>query len=187
MADFHSYSVPRACKVALRSKRESDVCKDYEWRIDEALCKLDATRPINMTFDEYRWFYLQELRLPSTLSVRFAIDTLDGKHIGNCMYYDIDRNTRQAELGIMLGEKGYWGQGYGSDAVRLVLDHAFMEDELDKIYLHTLTDNLRAQGCFIKAGLKACGDTWRNGFHFLRMEILKRERMEMKATYKRGS
>ena len=77
-------------KVALREKRIEDALDDYTWRVDDELAKLDATRPLNMAYNDFLRYSQEEIDYPNSRSKRFAIDDLTGKHIGNCMYYDID-------------------------------------------------------------------------------------------------
>ncbi len=156
--------------TVLRLKLPEDAATDYSWRVDPELAALDATAPINLSFGQYSKLYSDDLAHPSPWSLRLAIDTLEGRHIGNCMYYDIDVPRRQAELGIVIGDRSYWGKGYGTDAVITVLDHAFSETELERIYLHTLVDNIRAQRAFSKAGFETVGPVSRDGFDFLLME-----------------
>ena len=100
-------------KVVLREKRIEDAAADFAWRTDEELAKLDATRPLNMSYAEFLRYVKEEIALPNPRSKRLAIDTIDGKHIGNFMYYDIDLRRGEAELGIMIGDRDYWGKGYG--------------------------------------------------------------------------
>ena len=86
-------------RIVLREKRIEDACQDYTWRTDEELANLDATMPHTMTYSEFLTFSKEEHSYPNPLSKRFAIETLGGRHIGNCMYYDIDLKRREAELG----------------------------------------------------------------------------------------
>ena len=95
----------------------------------------------------------------------------DGKHIGNCMYYDIDVRRREAELGIMIGDRDYWGDGYGADAVETLLRYVFAQGTLDRIYLHTLDWNQRARGSFAKAGFREVKSVRRGGMNFVLMEV----------------
>lgn len=164
-------------KVVLRSKRMEDAKADYHWRIDPELATLDATRPITITLKEYMRYHRDDLQFPSPRSVRLAIETLEGRHIGNCMYYDIDTELAQAEFGIMIGDNEYWNGGYGTDAVRTMLRHVFTSTWLNRIYLHTLVSNERAQRAFTKAGFVSEREVRKDGFDFLRMEI-NRERWE---------
>jgi len=162
-------------KVVLRDKSIDDAENDYAWRCDSGLCLLDAVTALDMPYGEYVGYYADELRYPSKRRCRFAIDTLDeGRHVGNIMYYDIDRDSRQAELGIMIGDREYWGLGYGADAVATLVRHIFDDTNIDRVHLKTLEWNLRAQQCFRKCGFVACGRTTRHGHDFLVMELHRR-------------
>src|SRR3989304_4362207 len=61
-----------------------------------------------------------------------------GRHIGNIMYYNHDSARREAELGISIGRRDCWAQGYGADAVAALVSYLFRETELQRLYLHTL-------------------------------------------------
>ena len=160
-------------KVLLRDKRADDIAVDYGWRRDPELSRLDATRPMQMSFSDYRRYAREELEHDSRWSRRFAIDTHDGRHIGNCMYYDVDERRGGAELGIMIGDREYWSQGYGTDVVYTLLDFIFTSTKLNKVYLHTLSWNSRARRCFAKAGFVEVRDVRRNSMDFVRMEVLR--------------
>jgi RimJ/RimL family protein N-acetyltransferase len=161
--------------TVLRSKSIDDAEADYSWRIDPELASLDATRPVTLTFAEYLRYHRDDVNYPSPWSVRMAIDTLDGRHIGNCMYYDINTEKSQCELGIMIGDRNYWSKGYGTDVVKTALTHIFTATELDRVYLHTLSTNSRAQKSFMKAGFSPVRDVKRDGYEFMYMEIKRSE------------
>jgi len=63
-------------------------------------------------------------------------------------------NHREATLGILIGAKDRWGHGYGTDAVKAVLEYAFSTLKLQKVKLRTYKHNLRAQRAFQKAGFR---------------------------------
>ena len=165
----------RGQKVVLREKRIEDAPDDFAWRSDEELAKLDATRPLNMTYDDFLRYARTEIDDPGPRSKRLAIDTLDGRHIGNFMYYDLDLRRGEAELGIMIGDRDYWGKGYGSDALRAVQDYIFTHTTLTRVYLHTLEWNERARRSFTKAGMREVKTVRRSGMKFVRMEMLRHE------------
>jgi len=159
-------------KIALRGKRLSDAANDYAWRCDAGLALLDAVPVLDMPYAEYVAYYADELRHPSRRRCKFAIDSIaDGRHIGNCMYYDIDESKRQAELGIMIGDRDYWSRGFGADAVETLVRHIFDDTNMDRVYLKTLEWNVRAQRCFRKCGFVPCGRSLRQGYDFLLMEL----------------
>ena len=161
--------------VALRNKLAEDAELDYSWRVDPELAALDATTPLRMTYTSFLRIAEDEIRYPVPWSKRFAIETLEGTMIGNCMYYDISSSRSEAELGIMIGDDAFWGNGYGTDAVTTLLRHIFTETDLDRIYLHTLSWNTRALKAFTKSGFREIGEVHRSGQNFIQMEILRDE------------
>ncbi|MEC9365531.1 MAG: GNAT family N-acetyltransferase [Chloroflexota bacterium] len=163
----------KGVKVRIREKRETDIRNEYSWRIDPELSRLDATRPMTMSYEDFFRYSREEMQFPNYRSKRLAVETLEGIHIGNIMYYDLDMRSRQAELGIMIGDKEYWSSGYGTDTVNTLLRHLFTTLELDKVYLHTLSWNYRAQASFNKSGFKSVRDVKRGGQDFILMEVIR--------------
>jgi RimJ/RimL family protein N-acetyltransferase len=158
-------------RVRLRPKRLSDAREDYSWQTDPELCALDAALMLSINYQQYLAEYTFELCYPSANRYEFAIETREGDHIGNCVYYNVDLNESQAELGIMIGNRNYWNQGYGVEAVNALLDYIFDNTHLRRVYLTTLIWNVRAQKCFKKCGFIESGQINRDGSTFLMMVI----------------
>ena len=91
--------------------------------------------------------------------------TEDGRHVGNCGLVKIDRRRGKAELWIYLGH-GY-GTGLGSEALKLLLDHAFGVLALRRVSLRVVDGNQRAVDFYLRAGFeiegRARNDTIRDG------------------------
>lgn len=173
-------SVIRAGKVVLRPKRPEDARDDYDWRCDEELANLDATSPLKQEFSQFVRHYEDELRFPATWSVRYGIDTLDGKHIGNIMCYEINSSRGEAELGIMIGNRDYWSQSYGYHTIVGLVDHIFQDTELRRLYLHTLDWNIRAQRSFKKCGFSPVRAVHHFGREMVMMELTRDNWWEMR-------
>ena len=169
------YSTIEGQKVRLRAKGLSDVRNDYAWQSDPELARLDANAVLTMPFAEYLLSYTHQLSYSARNSFRFAIETLDGKHIGNCTYYNIDQPEGEAELGIMVGDCNGWDQGYGTDAVTALLNHIFRQTSLQRLHLKTLEWNLRAQKCFLKCGFTPSGRLSQDRYDFTVMEITRKQ------------
>ena len=167
-------------KVILKAKRPEDAWMDYMWRSDEEIAKLDAAYPLKMKFEEFLRLYKDQLKYPTPASGRFGIDTRCGKYIGNCMYYDMDTVNKQAEVGIVIGDRGYWSRGFGYDALVTMLDYLFSYTAMERLYLHTLVWNKRAQRAFGKCGFKPVTQVRRSGQDFLLMEVRKCHWAEMR-------
>jgi len=88
----------------------------------------------------------------------FSILTQDGdKVIGNCGLFRTNETNRTAEIGIMIGDKDYWGKGYGSEALQLLLKFGFENRNFNSISLHVFSFNERAIACYEKVGFKRQG------------------------------
>ena len=81
----------------------------------------------------------------------FAIEA-DDKFIGQCALFQFDPVARTCELGITIGDKDYWGRGYGREAVGLLLDYGFRYHNLHRIFLSVNGNNERAIRAY-----RACG------------------------------
>jgi RimJ/RimL family protein N-acetyltransferase len=174
-------------KTKLRGKRLADAPEDYAWQTDLELAELDAAPRLTISFQQYLSSYASELRYPSSARQRFAIETMDGEHIGNCTYYDISRRRGEAELGIMIGNRSYWDKGYGVDAVTNLVNYIFQRTKLNRIYLKTLVSNKRAQRCFAKCGFTPYGHLNRDGYNFVLMELSRKQWLKQQGKEDRRS
>lgn len=101
--------------------------------------------------------------------------------IGNCGLHKIDSVNRTATLGIFIGEKEERSKGYGTEAIKLLLDYGFNYLNLHEIQLDVMSFNKRAIRCYEKAGFKEYGrrreSEYINGKYYdlISMDILKSE------------
>ena len=167
------YSELYGGRIVLRDKRSDDAENDYRWRSDPELARLDAAIPLTMSFERYLKLFEDQMKYPTPGSHHYSIDTLDGRFIGNCMYYDMDTVNLEAQLGIVIGDRDYWSDGYGYDAVTTLLDHMFNARSLKRVYLHTLEWNGRAQKSFSKCGFNAVKPVRRMAHDFILMDVLR--------------
>jgi ribosomal-protein-alanine N-acetyltransferase len=158
-------------RTILRPKSASDAANDYAWRRDPELSRFDAVAPLSMPFETFRADFLTELRNESPHRRRYAVETREGLHIGNCSIYNIDLRRKEAELGIMIGDKRYWDHGYGTEIVTVLVRHAFDTLPIERIYLYSLEWNLRAQRAFAKVGFVERRRTREIGHNFVVMDI----------------
>ena len=163
--------VARGELIVLREKRIGDAANDYRWRTDVELARFDAARPFAASLDDYVALFKDELAFPSPYRRSLAIEDAGGRHIGNVMYYNIDTLRQEAELGITIGEHTHWNQGYGSEAVGLLLKYLLGRQGYRRVYLKTLTWNKRARRAFAKAGFRESGKASRAGNEFVLMEV----------------
>jgi len=83
---------------------------------------------------------------------RFAIDTVEGRHIGHCSLVAQPGHAHCSEVGMWVGERDCWGQGYGTDALIALCAFGFAHQGLHRVFLHVIADNTAAVRCYEKAG-----------------------------------
>lgn len=169
-------------KVHLRELTVSDAEDRYRWCLDK-----EVTRHLNMP-EKYPPFSREETQYWINRCIdktngyeQKAILTELGKHIGWIDLKNIDTLNKHAELGIAIGDKHYWGKGYGLSAMKEMLVWGFNELALNKIWLRVEVDNEKAIKSYKRIGYVEEGilrqDRLRNGEFIdrLRMSILKHE------------
>jgi RimJ/RimL family protein N-acetyltransferase len=140
-------------RVRLRSAERSDLEKFIEWINDPEVTKgLVLFLPMS-SVDEEKWFegVMQRPQEEKPL----VIDMKDGANwhlIGNSSFMRFDWVARSAEVGIMIGDKTVWDQGYGTEVMTLLLRHGFATLNLNRVYLRVYAENKRAIRTYEKAG-----------------------------------
>ncbi len=168
-------------RVRLRPIEREDLPRFVEWFSDpEVRHYLGMPLPFSLAQEE-RWFENMQERLEKQELVMLTIETSKGAHIGNISLFDINWKDRQAELGITIGDKDYWNQGYGTDATQTMLRVAFDNLNLHRVSLRVHADNVRGIRCYEKAGFQREGklreSVFRGGVYhdMVLMSILKSE------------
>jgi diamine N-acetyltransferase len=101
--------------------------------------------------------------------------------IGDCGFFKIDWRCRSGEVGILIGEKRFWNQGYGTEVMCLLLRHGFNTLNLNRICLDVFENNPGAIRSYEKAGFFHEGRKrqamYKNGEYIdvLQMSVLKSE------------
>ena len=116
--------------------------------------------------EEIERFFASRALGPESLSLAIHLRG-SNRLIGTCALSQLDHENGSALYHITIGEKDAWGHGYGTDATRLMLDHAFGTLSLHRIGLSVFSFNDRAirsyQSCgFVMEG-RAREAIWRDG------------------------
>ncbi len=69
----------------------------------------------------------------------------------------IDNNVKKAEVYFMLGDDSFKGKGVATEALKLMIEKAFKDFNLNKLYAFTETENIAAQRLMEKTGFKKEG------------------------------
>lgn len=132
--------------------------------------------PLNLEDAEQYTVWLNDMEVTENLQLISSVISIDGEKellkklaqehnygivdittnqlIGNVGFVDINHLHRTAEIGIFIGDKSYWGNGYGQEALSLLLDYAFKKLNLHSILLRVYDFNQRAIACYEKTGFK---------------------------------
>ncbi|CAN5672716.1 MAG: GNAT family N-acetyltransferase [Rubrobacteraceae bacterium] len=139
-------------KVALRPIFRDDLPRFLSFFNDiEVELAGGGDPPTPKTLKEVEKFFDVDADKPDPSKTNFAIEA-DGKLVGFCGLFEIDETSRTCELGIFIGDKEFWGHGYGRDAVRLLLDYAFRLRNFRRMWLEVHSENERGIRAY-----KSCG------------------------------
>ncbi len=138
---------------------ERDAALRVRWFANSEFTRLLDSGPFprNSLKSAREWI---EKHLSDWLEFEFCIETLaEQKIIG---FVGLDGNGirsphRDAFVGIGIGEPEFWGKGYGTDAMKLILRYGFLELNLHRVSLDVFSYNPRAVRSYEKAGFKLEG------------------------------
>lgn len=125
--------------------------------------------------------YLENLARESKNRNFNIIELNENKLIGTLGLEHINWIERSAVLGIFIGDKDFRSNGYGTEAINLLLEYGFKYLNLHSIRLSLLSINERAHKCYKKCGFKDTGcsreEIFINGKYYdkLHMDILENE------------
>jgi RimJ/RimL family protein N-acetyltransferase len=136
------------------------------WYSDAEVARLTRYQDGPMRTDEIERFFTARALGAESLALAVHIRDTD-RLIGTCALSQLDSDNGSALYHITIGEKDIWGQGYGTDATRLMLDHAFGTLNLHRIGLSVFSFNERAIRSYRSCGFliegRAREAIWRDG------------------------
>jgi RimJ/RimL family protein N-acetyltransferase len=122
-------------------------------RNSEYLRLLDTDYGFLLSAKRIKESITKELEKENPNGFFFTIRTLENDHlIGFVDLMDINWNHGDCWVGIGLGASDYWGKGYGTDAMKVILNYAFSELNLHRVTLGVFSYNKRAIRSYEKAG-----------------------------------
>lgn len=142
-------------KVYLKLLEKDGLNKRVQWINDPEIQKtLNFDYPTSYARTE-KWFS----KVVMDLSRRdFEIYTVDGdEYIGFCGVINIQMPVMKAEFYCVIGNKDYWGGGYGTESYKLITNYGFAELGLNKIMGYQLTHNIGAHKVIEKLGWTRAG------------------------------
>jgi RimJ/RimL family protein N-acetyltransferase len=154
-------------RVRLRSISRDDLPRLWEFNNDLAVeLAGGGDPPLPQSLARLQADFDREATKGGRDSTHFAIE-VDGTCIGACALFNSNTTNQTCELGIAIGDKDYWGRGYGRESVSLLLTYAFQYLNYRKVWLHVHAINERAirayRACgFVEEGRQRA-HVWSNG------------------------
>ena len=141
--------------VRLRAIERQDLPLFVAWLNDpEVRQHLLVNIPLSQA-QEDGWFDRMLARPLEEQPLGIEVRTPEGwRLVGNCSFFDLDWRNRCCEIGIFIGDKEYWGRGYGTQVMQLMLKYGFNTLNLNRVYLRVYESNPRGIKCYEKAGFR---------------------------------
>ena len=139
-------------RVYLREIRVTDVHGSYQrWMRDPTV-----TRYLEMRFHpsggDALLEYVDSMRASSANVLLAIVEKSDDQHIGNIKVGPINPFHRTADVGLLIGERSYRGRGFGTEAIKLVIDYAWSTLDLHKLNASCYETNLASARAFERNG-----------------------------------
>ncbi len=145
-----------ACsKIVLRHLMRADIKKLLVWFNDQEVTQYVSKYLPIYEAEEEEW--LNNIAKRKDTDIVLAIETQEGEFIGTIGLHGISYKNRVATLGIAIGEKKCWSQGYGSMAISALVKYSFNTLNMRKVCLSVFGFNARAKACYLKCGFKEEG------------------------------
>jgi len=150
--------------INLRPLKKSDLDEIMKWINDLGVTKYLSSFlfPVSRPEEEK---YMEKMMTKNDKQKNLVIESKEGDYIGQITLDNIDWKNRNAELGIVIGDKKNWGKGYGTEAIKIILNHGFHQMNLYNIYLWVFEYNQRGIRCYEKCGFKKDGALRKSHFY----------------------
>jgi RimJ/RimL family protein N-acetyltransferase len=138
-----SPSVPRLSRgrISLTPLQLDNIYTHFRWNNDPELNRLDSEIPYEEeTFGQFKRRFETMCERPPRRHQDFEIHA-DETLIGVAYAARINMHHRHALVGITIGDRDYWGRGYGRESLRLLMDYCFDALNLHRICAETFEYN----------------------------------------------
>jgi ribosomal-protein-alanine N-acetyltransferase len=139
-------------RVYLHCPTIEDAENVFRWERDDEVWRYDPHRPYSQSMAEFLPTFKRNYVRGSGYQCWFIIEDEEHIPIGTITYFNVDTRLGQTEIGLGLGDKTRWGQGYGPDAIRTLVHYLFTFPHIVRVYAETAVANHPARRAFAKAG-----------------------------------
>lgn len=142
--------VLQSTKVILRSFARKDITEEYIGWLNNP----EITRYSNQRFLEHTAYtcerYLESIKLPSHF---LKIMSSDGVAVGTSTIH-VNAHHKTADIGLLIGKNQRWGEGFGTESVRLMIEYIKNDLDIRKITAGTLAINVGMRKVLFKNGMQ---------------------------------
>ncbi len=162
--------------VVLRRHVPANLPAFGRWYSDAEVARLARYQDAPMRLDEIDRFFQVRALGPDAMAMAIHVrggepgersDPRRERLVGSCAFSQLDGDNGSAMYHITIGEKDAWGQGYGTEATALMLEHAFGTLGLHRVALAVFEFNERAIRAYRRCGFVVEGRArqaiWRDG------------------------
>jgi RimJ/RimL family protein N-acetyltransferase len=144
-------------RVTLRRPELQDATRVFNWERDDEVWRYDPRRPFSRTMAEFLPIFERSYVRGNGRQYWFIIEDEHHIPLGTITYFNLDYRLGQVEVGLGLGEKSRWGQGYGPEAIRTLVQYLFTFPALVRVYAETALANYPSRRAFAKVGFSERG------------------------------
>jgi RimJ/RimL family protein N-acetyltransferase len=152
--------------IVLRRHRRENLRAFLRWYGDPDVVRLTRDQDGPMRPDEIARFFEARVVGPGAMAMAIHLRGSD-RLIGTCAFSQLDGDNGSTLFHITIGERDVWSRGHGTEATRLMLDHAFGTLGLHRVALSVFAFNERAIRAYLRAGFTIEGRAreaiWRDG------------------------
>ncbi|MFC5694229.1 GNAT family N-acetyltransferase [Pseudomonas sp. GCM10022186] len=141
----------------LRELARDDIKDINRWRNDRGIIR-SLGAPFRYISEEVDSAWMESYLSSRSSCVRLAIcERASNRIVGAVYLLSIDWVVRDCEFAIWIGERDFQGRGVGAFATDKALEHAFLDLNLNRVYLAVVADNERAISLYKKSGFSVEG------------------------------
>jgi len=142
-------------KINLSPVDEGDIRRLCQWINDPDIRRfITVYTPKTMTEEKE---FVASASTKRNAVIFAVLDKKTEEHIGNAELGDIHWRNGTAVFGFMIGAKKYWGNGYGTDVLKTILQYAFQTLNLWKVKSSVMAANIASYRCHERCGFKKIG------------------------------
>lgn len=129
-------------KVKFTPLQMENIYRHHEWNNDPELNRLDSELPYEEeSFGDFKKRFERMIDSTDGTHLDFEIHAEDGKVIGVADLTSISDYHRRCKASITIGDRDYWGKGYGRDALNTLLAYCFDDLNMHRVTTQTFEYN----------------------------------------------